>query len=92
MIAELLGSFDHPKLLLVATVLCIPALWPITRFIFEDFETFKAEAGLRTEFDRKLWLLGCLPGNPYFYFKLICLVGGYVAVLSAMYQVLIRLF
>ncbi len=92
MLGELLSTVQHYGLMVVAAVLCLPALRPIARFIFDDLETFKAEAGLRTETDRTLWALGFLRSNPYFYFKIACFIGAYLAVLVAAYQLLVRLF
>ena len=87
---NLLQLFAHPRLLILAGLLCIPALWPIARFIFEDFETFKAQAGLSRELDQKLWILGFCPSNPYRYVKITCFFGAYFAIVVAVYQILVR--
>jgi hypothetical protein len=42
----MLDVFDHPAALIVAAIVSLPALFPIVRWFFDDFETFRAEAGL----------------------------------------------
>jgi len=91
MLAELLAMVDHPAALLAAAALSLPALWPIGRFLFVDFATFKAEAGFATHTHRALWLRGFLPVNPSMYWKFVCLIGAYAAVVAAGYQLLARL-
>ena len=91
MVGELLALAEHPVMLLVAAALCAPALWPIGRFIFDSLETFKAEAGLGTHTHRALWRLGFQSAKPALYFKIACFICAYVAVVAAMYQLLVRL-
>ena len=91
MLGELLALVDHPATLLAAAGLSLPALWPIGRFLFGDFATFKAEVGFATHTHRALWRRGFLPVNPSLYFKLAGLIGAYAAVVAAVYQLLVRL-
>ena len=80
---ELLQLFERPVILILAGLVCIPTMWPFARFIFEDFETFKAELGFWREFDQKLSILGFRRSNPNLYFKIICFFGGYLAIVVA---------
>jgi hypothetical protein len=77
---------DHPSLLLLAVLLCLPVAFPLARFFFDDFDTFKREAGLDTDIDRSIWLLGGVPANPWLYLKVIGFLEAYAAVALAAYQ------
>ena len=54
----MLNTFDHPGLLFALAILLLPAVFPIRRFFFDDFETFKQEAIREYQQNRLLWLLG----------------------------------
>ena len=57
-------SADHPWLLLIASIACLAVEFPLARFFFEDFATFKDEVGLDTDSNRELWRLLFFPGSP----------------------------
>ena len=88
----MLKMIQHPGLLFVGLVLCIPLMLPVARFFFEDWETFKQDLGLGTEFDRSMWLLGGVPSNPDLCFKMIGFLSVYAGAVAAAYQVLVRVF
>jgi hypothetical protein len=88
----MLKLIQHPYLLVLAMLICIPLLFSLGRFFFDDFETFKQEVGLGNDFDRSLWLLGCIPSNPILYFKIIGFFGIYSGATAAVYQLLTKIF
>lgn len=59
------------------------------RFFFDDFESFKYEAGLNTELDRALWGLGWFRTHYLFTYKLLGIFGALAAVAAAVYQCLV---
>lgn len=88
----MLKLIQHPGLLFVSLGLCIPLMFPLARFFFDDFETFKQELGLGSEFDRSMWLLGCIPSSPGLYFKIVGFFGIYAGAVAATYQLLAKIF
>ena len=84
-------SQDEPFVLLLAGLVCLAAAFPIARFFFEDFETFKEEAGLSRDWERELWLLGCVPSNPMLYFKLVGFVGTLAILFLGAYSLGLRI-
>lgn len=77
-------SLDHPLAITIASFACLVAAFPLARFFFDDFESFKEEAGLSRDWEQQLWLLGCVPSNPMLYVKGIGFFGilaiGFVAI------------
>jgi hypothetical protein len=69
-------------------LVCAPLLFPLGRFFFDDFETFKCEVGLDSDFDRSLWLLGFVPSDPMLYMKIIGFFAIYAGATIAVYQLL----
>jgi hypothetical protein len=61
----------------------MPALFPIVRFFFADYETFKSEAGFHYDHDRALWLLGLPRIDLYFLPKMLGIVAAYVLLVLA---------
>jgi len=84
-------SFDHPVLLLVAGLACVAAAFPVARFFFDDFDTFKEEFGVARDWEQGLWLLGFFPSSPLAYAKVIGFVGTLVIVFLAVYSLAQRL-
>ena len=83
-------GFDHPALLVVAIVIAAPCAFPVARFFFDDFETFKSDFGLGRKWERELWLVGVVPCGAVsrsFVFLLVMAV-----VVLAFYGLLVRLF
>ena len=83
----MLELFEHPFVLLAAAIGSLPALFPIIRWFFDDFDTFKSESGLEYDHNRALWLLGLPRTNWDFGFKLMGIAGGYGLLVLAMYQI-----
>ena len=44
-------SIDHPLTLAFVTLCCVPTLFPLARFFFDDFETFLHDLGYRRHDD-----------------------------------------
>ena len=84
-------SLDHPILLIVAAAVSIAATFPVARFFFDDFETFKQEFGLSRQWERELWLLGLLPNSPMVYFKIVGFIGALGILFVAVYSLGLRL-
>ena len=82
--------FDHPYVLAAAALVSLPVLFPIVRFFFDDFDSFRDEAGLYYEQDRALWLLGVARTDRNFGFKLVGIVAAYTLVALAAYQLACR--
>ena len=83
---------DHPIALLVSAVLCLPLLFPLGRFFFGDFESFKEEFGLSRRWERELWLLGFIPSGPMIYVKVIGFLGVYAIVAFALHYALANIW
>jgi hypothetical protein len=82
---------DHPIILAVLTIACLPALWPLARFFFDDLESFLDEAGLSREHDRWLWILGFPRYGLHLHSKIIGFVGFFVILVGLSYLSIIWL-
>jgi hypothetical protein len=85
---EVLQSFDHPGLLLAASVLALISVPALARFFFGSFAELKRDLGLDDELGRQLWLFGLLPSTPSLYFAAIAFLGCYVIVVLLVYSLL----
>lgn len=88
----MLKLIQHPHFLVIAMLVCIPLLFPLARFFFGDFESFKEDIGLGNDSDRSLWRLGFLPADPISYFKIIGFFGIYTGAVAVVYQLLTKIF
>jgi len=86
----LFGLVQHPRVLVVAAVMSIPALFPLTRYFFEDFASFKRDVGLDNSVGRFAWLIGSPLEEYTLYFRIIGFLGGYVIFVAAIYQFLLK--
>ena len=75
----------HPAILIVIAIACSPVLLPLARFFFEDFETFKSEAGLDYDHNRWLWLLGWPRLTLQLQFKVVGFVGIFGILVALLY-------
>lgn len=85
-------STEHPVLMIIAACVCLMAAFPLARFFFDDFETFKDEFGLRSDWEQPLWLLGCVPSSPMIVAKIIGFLGTLAIVSFAVYSLTSRSF
>jgi hypothetical protein len=84
-------SADHPLLLVLAAAACVALAFPLARFFFDDFESFKEEFGLSRDWERELWLLGFIPSSPMLYVKVVGFIGTLVVAFLALYSLLSNL-
>ena len=84
-------SWDHPIALLLSATVTLAAAFPVARFFFDDFETFKSEFGLSRRWERELWLLGFVPCGPLIYVKIIGFLGVLGIVFFVVYSLCLRI-
>ena len=82
---------EHPKTLVVAALVCLPALPAIARYFFDDFDTFKRDTGLDNSAGRWGWLLGLGRIEYTLDWRMLGFVGAYVGLTAAVYQLLVKL-
>ncbi|MDR3418739.1 MAG: hypothetical protein P4L83_21405 [Nevskia sp.] len=78
----------HPKLLIVAAVICLPALLPLARYFFDDVETFKRDLGLGNSVGRFAWLIGTPLEEYTLELRIFCFVGCYGIVVLLAYSLM----
>ncbi|WP_157572745.1 hypothetical protein [Nevskia soli] len=81
----------YPRTLIVAAVVCLPALPAIARYFFEDFDTFKHDAWLDNSAGRWGWLLGLGRIEYTLDWRMLGFVGAYAGLVAAVYQLLVKL-
>jgi hypothetical protein len=87
-----MGPFiEHPATLVVVAILCSPALIPLARFFFDDFETFKAETGLHYAHNRFLWILGWPRVSWQFRIKTAAFIAVFVVLVTVVYLTVCRM-
>ena len=86
----LFSFVQHPRVFAVAAVICIPALFPLARYFFEDFASFRRDAGLDNSVGRFAWLIGSPLEEYTLYLRIIRFLGGYVIFVAAIYQLLLK--
>jgi len=84
-------SADHPWLLFLATTASLTVAFPLARFFFDDYETFRAEFGFERDWERQLWLLGFLPTSPMIYVRVMGFLGCLAVVFMAVYSLGLRI-
>jgi len=84
-------SLDHPVAIAIAALACLVVAFPLARFFFDDFETFKEEAGLSRDWEQQLWLLGFVPSSPMLYVKGIGFFGILAIWFVAIYFLCLRI-
>ena len=86
----MLNTFDHPWLLVAMAILLLPALFPIWRFFFDDFQMFKQEAAREYQQNRVLWLFGTPRIRVSFAQRVLGTVACYALFVAAVYQLVCR--
>jgi hypothetical protein len=61
-------DFDHPYVLIASIVICLPALIPLSRFFFDDLESFLGDLGYRKGYD--IWWVLILLNMPSYFLRL----------------------
>ncbi|MBL6751559.1 MAG: hypothetical protein ISP90_13615 [Nevskia sp.] len=87
----ILHFVDHPKLLLLAAILSAPALFPLARFFFDDFSTFKRDVGLDNSVGRFAWLIGWPLEEWTLRYRIAGFAGCYAVVVAAVYQLCVEI-
>jgi hypothetical protein len=95
---DLQQPVDHPHLLLAAVVLSLPAMLPLARFFFTDFDTFKRDLRLEDPISLVLWWFGW----PIWMYsrwrdeneldlRIVLFIACYAAVVLGIYHLLLKL-
>lgn len=87
---DLLSLFASPGILVVSALLGLVVVPPCARFFDLGIDQLKEELRLDDELQRQLLLFGLVPRGPYIYFRIIGLVGSYLAVVLLIYGVITR--
>lgn len=88
----------HPHLLVAAALLSLPALLPLARFFFTDFDTFKRDLSLEDPIRLVLWWFGWPVWMYYRYWddneldlRIFVFLACYAAVVAGIYHLLLWL-
>ena len=84
-------SWDHPFVMLLAGAITLVIAFPVARYFFEDFETFKEELGLTRKWEREMWLLGGFPTSASFAGRLVAFALVLVVVFLAFHSLGLRI-
>jgi hypothetical protein len=91
MLRSIFQLFDHPRLLFAAAILCVPVLFYLARFFFDDFASFNRDIGADSESGRFAWFIGT-PLEAYdLEGRIVAFIGCYILVVLAAYQFLEKL-
>jgi hypothetical protein len=84
--------FDHPALLLIAALVCSPALIPLSKFFFDDWETFLEELGYRERDDIWWKLIRIDMHSSFFFLKILFLLTCFGILVGLSYVTAVRVF
>jgi hypothetical protein len=91
MLHKILYLFEYPRILLIAAFVCVPAMFPLARFFFNDLTTFKRDVGLDSSVGKFAWLIGNPLEEYTLGFRIFAFAGCYTLVVLAAYQLIEKL-
>ena len=88
----MLFNIQHPVILLLATLLCSPALIPVFKFFFDDWETFIEDLGYRESDDIWWKLIRIDMHSSGFFLKLLLMIACFCIFVGLTYSTAVRIF
>jgi len=86
----MLDFVEHPRVLIGSVLLCVPMLFPLAQYFFEDFNTFKNDLGLNNSVGSFAWLIGWPLEEYTLRFRIIGFFGCYAGVVAAVYHLIVH--
>ena len=85
-------NIEHPVILLLITLVCSPALIPLAKFFFDDWETFLEEFGYRERDDIWWKILRIDMNSRMVFFKILFMLTCFGILVGLTYTTAVRVF
>ena len=88
----MLLNIQHPAILLIAALVCSPALIPLAKFFFDDWATFLEELGYRESDDIWWKMIRIDMHSSVFFLKILLMLACFGILVGLTYTTAVRVF